>query len=425
MGMFCKLSDFKLFHILLFVLLLGLAQGCASSRAAKRESAGSSSVTTDTKQGEAAAAGAVPSPGLPEAASEKDKNAEEEAAEISLPRLPAPPVASPSPPHPAGHLAAVIPAKRRTEKPWSIHLTHGSRRAVLDEVLIWLHDPATNGTHVAARATWLDRRTTLDPILDAPTNSLVKARAFRVVIDPGHGGMDPGAQTRDERHNERDYVLDIAERLRTYLSNAGCEVFLTRIDNEETLTLEDRIFLMQNWTPDVFVSIHINSAASSGAQGLETYVMPPPGVRATSQHDVATLSSRSLTNIKKTWPGNAKNGDNLRLAFCVQRRLLRTTDLVDRGLKRARFQVLREASAPAILVEAGFLSNSEDAAFLSKPNGRERIARGIYQGIIDYALGQIGPGYPSPKAFDKPSAAAKVSPSPRRRNPLPPPMPKP
>jgi len=152
--------------------------------------------------------------------------------------------------------------------------------------------------------------------------------------------------------------------------------------------------------------------------------MPPPGVRATSQHDLDSLSTRALGSIKKTWPGNARNAENLRLAFCVQRRLLRTTDLADRGLKRARFQVLRDASAPAILVEAGFLSNSADAAFLAKPAGRERVARGIYQGIIDYALGQIAPGYPAPKAFDKPPATAKPK-LPPRRNPLPPPMPKP
>lgn len=299
---------------------------------------------------------------------------------------------APQPPVEATPAAPVL-----APKPWSVVLERGSRKALLDGVTVWMSEPATNGTSTTPRASWTDRRTTLDPILLAPTNSLTNGRAFRVMIDPGHGGADPGALARDGKQRESAHTMDIARRLSTYLTRAGYDVRMTRTDDKTFVPLEDRPAMAAAWRADAFVSIHLNAASDASATGLETYVVPPPGVRATSQLDAPSLSPNAWAAIRKTYPGNARNIENLRLAFCIQRRLLKTTGYADRGIRRARFTVLRDAETPATLVEAGFLSNRQDAAFLATPSGRERIARGLYQGIVDYALGHVAPGFPTPQ----------------------------
>jgi N-acetylmuramoyl-L-alanine amidase len=306
-------------------------------------------------------------------------------------------------PTPASAAAPVV-----APKPWKLTLTPGSRKALLDGVTVWLSEAVTLDSAKQPRAAYVDRRTTLEPILHAPTNALVNGRAFRVMVDPGHGGTDPGALSRDGKHRESVHAMDIARRLSTYLTHAGYDVRITRRDDKTFIPLEDRPAMAAAWRADVLVSIHLNAAPDAAAQGLETFVMPPPGVRATSQLDLPTLSANGLATVRRTYPGNACNTNNLRLAFCIQRRLLKTTGYVDRGLRRARFTVLRDAEVPAVLVEAGFLSNREDLAFLATPSGRERIARGLYQGIVDYAQGHVAPGFPAPPVVPATSTPAKL-----------------
>ncbi len=282
-------------------------------------------------------------------------------------------------------------------KPWQVVLEHGSRRAVVDGVVLWMGNPAKQGTDKKVRAAPADERASLDPLLNANGQVFVRGRPMRVMLDPGHGGEDPGALSRDRQQRESAHVLDIARRLSTYLTRAGYEVRMTRTDDATFVPLEDRPAMAAAWPADVFVSIHLNSASNGSADGLETFVLPPPGMRATSQVDLPTIPPAVQATLRKAYPGNAQDDDNLRLAFCIHRRMLKTTGFADRGLRRARFMVLRDATMPAILVEAGFLSNRKDAEFIGTPNGRERVARGIYQGIIDFNLGQIAPGH-SPAA---------------------------
>lgn len=282
----------------------------------------------------------------------------------------------------------VEPEAAAPRKPITSKLEFGSRKALLDGVLIWLSQPAELGAGKKPRATYLDRRTTLDPIMNMDHRPLVTGRAFRVMLDPGHGGEDSGAISSDGKRHESTYVLDIARRASSYLNKAGYEVRMTRNNDKTFVTLEDRPLIASAWQADVYVSIHLNAAVGNGAKGMEAYVIPPPGVRATAQSDQAKLSAEQVERIAKTYPGNRHNDANLRLAFCIQRRLKITTPFHDRGIKRARFSVLRDAKMPAVLVEAGFISNSEDADFMSTASGRERIARGIYQGIVDYATGR-------------------------------------
>jgi len=87
----------------------------------------------------------------------------------------------------------------------------------------------------------------------------------------------------------------------------------------------------------------------------------------------------------------------MQLGFCIQRRLVAASGLPDRGLRRARFVVVREARIPAALVECGFLTNARDLGVLRGESGRESIARGIYEGIFDFAFGNMAPGLPAHK----------------------------
>lgn len=293
----------------------------------------------------------------------------------------------PAPPKPK-------PAPKPQPKPWSVRLEHGSRRAVVDGVTLWLSEPARQNGDRIVQARPADQRASLDPLLSAGGAPFVQGRPMRILLDPGHGGDDPGALSRCRRHRESTHVLDIARRLSTYLTRAGFDVRLTRSDDATNLALEDRTAMARAWSADVFVSLHLNSAPGGEAEGMETFALPPAGMRATYQIDLPALSAEAQARIRQANPGNRNDDHNLRLAFCIQRRLVKATGRQDRGVRRARFAVLREATMPAVLVEAGFLSNRREAEFLGTPNGRERVARGIYQGLCDFATGRFEPGLP-------------------------------
>lgn len=310
---------------------------------------------------------------------------------------PAPPAAAlPAPGAPAAARPApgCPPGEQAQPKPWKVQLEHGSRRAVVDGVTLWLSEPARQNGRRVVEASPADRRASIEPLLRADAVSFVQGRPVRILLDPGHGGDDPGALSRCRRHRESAYVLDIARRLSTYLTRTGFDVRFTRSDDATTLSLEDRTAMALAWPADVFVSLHLNAAPGADAEGMETFALPPAGMRATYQADQPALSAEAQARVRASTPGNRNDDANLRLAFCIQRRLVKATGRQDRGVRRARFAVLRDASMPAVLVEAGFLSNRRESEFLGTPNGRERIARGLYQGLCDFTKGRVAPGLP-------------------------------
>jgi N-acetylmuramoyl-L-alanine amidase len=196
-----------------------------------------------------------------------------------------------------------------------------------------------------------------------------------VVLDPGHGGRDSGARSLAGRR-EKDFTLDLAGRVRLRLVHAGIEVRLTRA-NDRALPLSERCRRAANWDADLFVSIHANQAANRGAHGIETYVLPAPGYPSTSNAEPGERAAAA-------YAGNRYNAANTVLGYNLQRRLLKETHAADRGLKRARFVVLREAPCPAALVECGFLSHAGEANRLASDAYRERLAEGLSNGITDY-----------------------------------------
>ena len=166
-----------------------------------------------------------------------------------------------------------------------------------------------------------------------------------VVLDAGHGGIDRGAKGVDNS-SEKTYALDTAKRVEKGLKRAGYRVVMTR-RSDYFVTLPSRVALSNRQRGAIFVSIHYNWARRSSASGTETFY----------------YNSRSYP-----------------LAANIQRELARFSP--NRGVKRARFHVLRNNVRPAVLVECGFLSNSSDARKARSASYRQRLADAIVRGIV-------------------------------------------
>lgn len=236
-----------------------------------------------------------------------------------------------------------------------------------------------NGTRVhLSDAPWIakgyavvadvDFRLLLSPILNAA--SLRRGDVRRVLIDPGHGGKDPG--TRGRRSREKDITLQVARRLERELTAKGYTVALTRTRDVD-VSLGARSEKARAWKADISVSLHCN-AAGPGVQGIEVFRVPPEGARSTYGLQRASTAS----------PGNAWDGDNARLAYEVQRAAVAATGATDRGMKNARFAVIRECPCPAILVEMGFMSYPAEESSLGNADYQDKLARGIAAGISRY-----------------------------------------
>lgn len=209
----------------------------------------------------------------------------------------------------------------------------------------------------------------LDPVL---RHQALEPHTMRtILVDPGHGGKDHGAI--GSCYREKDLSLQIAKRLKKYLTQYGYYVIMSR-HNDNDLSLSDRTKLCDDKKADLFVSVHCNAAANQSASGLETFCVTPEG--APSSADSKPSGKREK--------GNQFDKNNCRLAYEVQKRLVELTGSMDRGVKHARFYVIRNVSCPAILVEAGFISNSNEERLLGNANYQERLAKAIADGILLY-----------------------------------------
>lgn len=325
--------------------------------------------------------------------------------------------AIPAPAVPAAQPAPARPAPKATvPQSWRLSLEPGHRRATLNGVQVWLLDPAVplppkkKGGAMRSAATEKDILHTIGPIINAPTNAPPRrTRPLRVFLDPGHGGDDSGAVSGNRK--ESAIALDIARRLAALLRKAGCEVRISRRSDAVRIPLEERPAMAAKWRADLFVSIHLNASANALACGVETYALPPAGSLSTeAAMRKSTLAERTAAKVSVR--GNAHDDDNIRLAWCVHRSLVAATGRTDRGVRRARFVVLREATVPAILVEVGFLSNTSDSNALAKPAGREQTAVGISRGILDWSENRMLPNIaaaskPAPKPAPAAPAPAK------------------
>lgn len=209
----------------------------------------------------------------------------------------------------------------------------------------------------------------LDPILRH--YALNKSPLKVIMLDPGHGGKDVGG-TGKRKTREKDLVMEIALKLRQRLRDKGYVVLLTR-SYDKTVSLAQRTILAGKMSPDIFVSIHANIAAPS-VSGIETFFLAPVG----------TASSHSSKPSYDKEKGNKFDKNSAALAYQVQRNLIRYTKAADRGVKRSRFYVLKNASCPAVLVELGFLSNTSEESKMRTDSYQDLLVRGIEMGILSY-----------------------------------------
>ncbi|MBK5258892.1 MAG: N-acetylmuramoyl-L-alanine amidase [Thermoanaerobaculia bacterium] len=221
----------------------------------------------------------------------------------------------------------------------------------------------------------------------------------RVVLDAGHGGSDPGA-TRLALI-EKHVTLDIGDRLRRKLEANGFEVVVTRSE-DETVPLRERARLANASRADIFVSIHVNALLKhTAAHGVETYYLGPTNDPALT--NLAATENRgsgySLADMRKLLDGvyaDARRDESRELAGAVQKHLhdgLSTAapGLENWGVKRAPFVVLVATDMPAVLAEVGCISNEREAAMLTRPEYRQRIADALYAGISSYASANDAP----------------------------------
>ena len=189
-----------------------------------------------------------------------------------------------------------------------------------------------------------------------------------VYLDAGHGGYDPGASYFGI--SEKSLTLAIQSRVKAKLEAEGYQVVTTRT-NDSFVDLTDRSRAANSSESDIFVSIHINAAGSSDVQGIETYYYQPfaeyPSRINAAYHANPTRLSMSDT-----------------LANAIQSSLINATGAQNQGVKRRTFAVLRETTAPAVLLELGFLSNPQEAARLTTSAYQETLANAIVAGIKRY-----------------------------------------
>ncbi len=278
----------------------------------------------------------------------------------------------------------------------SVSFKTGSSDAYVDGVHYVLSFPVESGG-----GDWLvskmDVIKLFEPVL-RPTEVSGRHTIRGVVIDAGHGGTDNGATSR--LGNEKTYTLDTAYRLSQILNSAGLKTAFTR-RSDVFVDLYERAHIASNYPDYCFVSIHFNSAEAE-AHGLETYCLSPRGAASTSSRYLSRGDIQKL-------PGNDYDPQNALLASMVHSEIIKLNPgdaSADRGVKRARFVVIKMNVLPAILVEGGFVSNHMEAARVNRPDYRQALAQAIARGVIRFvnAMGDRHMALPSEMPGDNASS---------------------
>jgi N-acetylmuramoyl-L-alanine amidase len=217
--------------------------------------------------------------------------------------------------------------------------------------------------------------------------------AARIVIDPGHGGHDPGAL--GEGVSEADVVLDVAIRLEALLAAAGVDVVLTR-RSDEFIPLDKRTAIAAREQADLFLSIHANASRAQSARGVETYVLnfaTDSNAEAVAARENASTeyTISSLPDIVRAIALHSKLDESRSLARLVQRALVAelkpaNRGILDHGVKQAPFVVLVGADMPSVLAEVAFISNPQEARLLKTEAYRQRIAQALFDAVRGYQV---------------------------------------
>jgi N-acetylmuramoyl-L-alanine amidase len=238
-----------------------------------------------------------------------------------------------------------------------------------------------NGAGYLAEA---DLRETLAPLF-SPTPNAGGAHVRTIVIDPGHGGKDPGFQVGS--HQEKKYTLLLAQELRDQLKHAGFNASLTRT-RDTYVEKSARPEIARQRGADLFISLHWNSASvgKNDVRGVQTYCLTPAGAASSnSGDDVSDVEAK---------PGNRNDRQNLLLAYDLQKTLTHDLGAEDRGVRRARFAVLCDAQMPAVLIEGGYMSHPVESKQIYDSAYRRHMAGAIVAGVLAYKR-QVEPPPPN------------------------------
>jgi len=280
----------------------------------------------------------------------------------------------------------------------SVVLRPDSSFALADGTAITLDHPVKykdGSAYIPARSAAFLTREIFE--LEMPALPEKKRRRIKtVVIDPGHGGKDPGAISRYGTR-EKDIALDISRRLKKHLEKEGLTVYLTR-QKDVFIPLYRRARIAESKNADLFISVHANASRYSRAKGFEVYYLSE-----TTDDNARALEAAENASLEfeEEAANGGKNNLHLNPTACdlilsENRRQSKqlayymcniTSDelgMKKRGVKKARFVVLKGAMMPAVLVEVGFLTNRREESKLKRTSFRERIAGAISRSIEAY-----------------------------------------
>jgi len=255
----------------------------------------------------------------------------------------------------------------------SLEFTPDSREVMIDGARNWLCFPVIEhgGKVLVSR---MDLAKTLEPQL-RPQRIPNIDRVQTVVLDPGHGGYDKGATS--SYGCEKDFALDVARKVRPLLQAKGLHVIMTR-ESDAFVPLELRARIANAAHNSIFVSIHFNATdRDPNATGFEIYSLTPRGAPSTADDSMAL----SFMNMQAGSPVDAQS---VELSACIYHSVLGHIPEFDRGIKRARFAVLRLTKVPAVLVEGGFLTERGESRLIANKDWRAKLAEAISVGIESY-----------------------------------------
>jgi N-acetylmuramoyl-L-alanine amidase len=260
---------------------------------------------------------------------------------------------------------------RNTRLTFNVESRSDARRAQINGVQVFLAFPILyqNGR---AYISQIDLSETLGPVLSPPTDPR-GINVKTICLDAGHGGNDPGYQVGS--NDEKKYTLLLAQEVRAQLKTAGFKVVMTRTTDVK-IPLEDRTAIARKAGADLFVCLHFNAFPDDKqVKGTEIYCCTPAG--AYSFNAKGEGDTRWVV-------GNRNDEKNMLLAYQMMKSYERNLGMEDRGVKRARFQVLREATMPGILIEGGFMSNPSDGRKIFDSAYRKQMAKAVVDGILAY-----------------------------------------
>ncbi|MGA2786547.1 MAG: N-acetylmuramoyl-L-alanine amidase [Verrucomicrobiota bacterium] len=280
-----------------------------------------------------------------------------------------------------------------------------SRMAEFNGVNVALSFPVASdhGTLLIAQ---IDLNSAIRPLM-YPSRFADLKRITTICLDPGHGGKDTGNHTF--WHSEKTYTLALALELRDQLQKAGFNVILTR-SKDTYVELPDRPALANRLGADLFVSLHFNATPTGkdDVEGPQTYCITPVGASSTdAQGEGANYGPTTANRVEQK---------SLLLAYQMQRSLVQNLRVPDRGVRRARFGVLRDATMPAILIEGGYMTHPVESKKIYNAAYRRQMAQAMVKGILAYQR-LVSPPPPVVPATNRPMVNSnRVStPKPARR----------